>query len=227
MSSSTMFVRSSLLFAPCLALVLAAATALAQGSTAPVVAKPQKAPVSKAPLPVRNMTLELRVVGEVPAATGTQQWGTSAAQEEEWQKVTVANGEQARFEFSTAQAWSWTQSAVRGNGAGSVDGVSQSLQWSQDVRALECMVAWGGGAKPARLEVSVQAANGGNGALDGVQPQPVTHKVQTVVLVPLGEWFTLARSGPRPQVQTQGSYSSRSAQASEARLLQVRVLAPD
>ena len=176
------------------------------------------------------MTVELRVVGEPPVASGAQQWASTPAQEEEWQKVVVANGENARFEFSSAQAWTWVHTAVRGNGAGSVDGVDgvgQSLQWAQDVRVLECLVAWGGGAKPARLEVSVVAGSGGQEAVDGVRPRPVTHKVQTVVLVPLGEWFTLARSGPRPQLQAEGSYSSRSAPSSEARLLQVRVLAPD
>ena len=159
------------------------------------------------------MSLELRVVGDTPAANGAQQWGSSVAQEEEWQKVTVANGEKARFEFGTAQAWGWTHTAVRGNGTGSVDGVGQHLQWAQDVRSLECQVAWAGGAKPARLEVSVQANSGGKGTVDGVLPQPVSSKVQTVVLVPLGEWFTLARSGPRPQQQVEG------ATAAEARRL--------
>lgn len=173
------------------------------------------------------MTLELRVVGDSPAATGAQQWGTAPTQDEEWQKVAVANGEKARFEFGTALAWGWTHAAVRGNGTGSVDGVSQSLQWAQDVRSIECEVVWGGGAKPARLDVSVQVGSGGKGAVEGLLPQPTNQKVQTVVLVPLGEWFTLARSGPRPQVLADGSYSSRSPRTSEARLLQVRVLAPD
>lgn len=214
---------------PALGLVVAfhAVSATVQTGNAPEAAKLQKAIASKAQLPARNMSLELRVVGDTPAANGAQQWGSSVAQEEEWQKVTVVNGEKARFEFGTAQAWGWTHTAVRGNGSGSVDGVGQSLQWAQDVRSLECQVAWAGGAKPARLEVSVQANSGGKGAVDGVLPQPVSNKVQTVVLVPLGEWFTLARSGPRPQLQAEGSYSSRSAQAGEARLLQVRVLAPD
>lgn len=203
-------------------LVSVSAPGWAQTPAAPVpAAKP------RAVLPQRNMTLELRTIAEaVPATAGQQSWSVGASDTEEWQKVTVANGEKAQFDFSTAQAWAWTAAAVRGNGTGSVDGVSQNLQWAKDSRTLECQVAWAGGSKPARLDVSVQLASGGKGAVDGVAPQARSQQVRTVVWVPLGEWFTLARSGPRPQASTEGSYSSRTAEQVQAQLLQVRVLAP-
>lgn len=211
-----------------LACVLGAACLIASAQPSAPAAPGTRAPQAKTVLPARNMTVELRVVDETPPASGAQQWGAGApAPAEEWQRVGVANGEKARFEFSSAQAWAWTHTAVRGNGAGSADAVGQSLQWAQDVRALECEVAWPGGSKPARLAVSVQTQTSGLGSVEGVRPQPARAQVQTVVLVPLGVWFTLARNGPRPALLTEGSYSSRSAAEANAQLLQVRVLAPD
>ena len=201
----------------------------AQGPAAPAPAASTK-PAAKphAVLPQRNMTLELRTIAEAaPATAGQQSWSVGASDTEEWQKVTVANGEKAQFDFSTAQAWAWTATAVRGNGTGSMDGVSQSLQWAKDSRAMECQVAWAGGSKPARLDLSVLVAASGKGMVDGTTPQARSQQVHTVVWVPLGEWFTLARSGPRPQVSVEGSYSSRTAEQGQAQLLQVRVLAPD
>lgn len=181
-----------------------------------------------AALPQRNMTVELRAIAEAAqSGTSQQSWSVAPGDTEEWQKVTVANGEKAQFDFGTAQPWAWVSAAVRGNGAGSADGVSQSLQWARNSRTLECQVAWPGGSKPARLDVSVQLAAGGQGAVDGTTPQQRTQQVRTVVWVPLGEWFTLARSGPRPTASVDGSYSSRTAEQGQAQLLQVRVLAPD
>lgn len=181
-----------------------------------------------AALPQRNMTLELRTLTEAAQVSASQQgWSVAPSDTEAWQKVSVANGEKAQFDFSTAQAWAWTAVAVRGNGAGSVDGVSQSLQWGRDSRTLECQVRWAGGRKPARLDVAVQVAAGTPGLVEGAAPQTRSQQVRTVVWVPLGEWVTLARSGPRPQVSVDGSYSSRTAEQGQAQLLQVRVLAPD
>ena len=189
---------------------------------------PKPAAKPHAALPQRNMTLELRSIAEAALAPASQQsWSVASSDTEEWQKVTVANGEKAQFDFSTAQAWAWTTAAVRGNGTGSADAVSQSLQWAKDSRTLECQVAWAGGSKPARLDVAVQVAAGAKGTVEGSTPQTRTQQVRTVVWVPLGEWFTLARSGPRAQVSVEGSYSSRTAEQGQAQLLQVRVLAPD
>lgn len=190
-----------------------------------VSAKPSKP--SKAALPARNLTVELRVSSESAPAGAVQQWSAAAQQEEEWQKLTVANGEKARFDMQVSQPWAWPQAVVRGNGTGSVDAVSQNLQWVQDMRALECQVQWTGGNKPVRLDVAVQIASSGMGSVEGVQPQPRRNSVSTVVWAPLGQWFTLARSGPRPAIQAEGSYSSRTAESSEAKLLQIRVLVPD
>lgn len=200
---------------------VAAETASAPNPTASA-ARPRAA------LPQRNLTLELRAIAEpAPAPASQQSWATAPGDAEEWQKLTLANGEKAQFAFNASQAWAWTGAALRGNGAGSVDGVSQSLHWATDSRTLECQVAWAGGNKPARVEVTVQVAASGKGAGDGAVPQNRTQQVRTVVWVPLGEWFTLARSGPRPQVSVEGSYSSRTAETGQAQLLQVRVLAPD
>lgn len=188
------------------------------------VSSPKKTPSG---LPSRMLTVELRMGSEPTDHTGSQQWGTRTEADEVWQKLSVANGEKARFEFGQAQTWAWITAAVRGNGTGSVDGVAQSLQWTQDLRAMECEVRWPGGNKPARVDVSVQVAESGKGLVDGALPQPRSSKVQTVVLAPLGQWVTLARSGPRPATLSEGSYSSRSAEVAEVRLLQIRVLVPD
>lgn len=189
-------------------------------------AKPAAKP--RAALPQRNMTLEFRSIAEAALApSGQQSWSVGSSDTEVWQKLTVANGEKAQFDFSTAQPWVWTAAALRGNGTGSVDGVSQSLQWAKDSRALECQVSWAGGNKPARLDVAVQVAAGAQGLAQGTTPQHRSQQVRTVVWVPLGEWFTLARSGPRPAVNVEGSYASRTAEQGQVQLLQVRVLAPD
>jgi hypothetical protein len=178
---------------------------------------------------VRNLSVEVRVLSEpMPSASAQQSWSTTApTTESDWQKILVAPGEKARFEMDNAQAWAWTGAAVRGNGAGSVDGVSQSLQWAHTVRSLECMVRWAGGRQPARLELSLRHAESGRDLAAGTAPDTRSAQVHTVVWVPLGEWFTVARSGPRPLVQPEGSYTSRSAEPGQAQLLQVRVLAPD
>ncbi|MDT8991902.1 hypothetical protein RQP54_13605 [Curvibacter sp. APW13] len=201
--------------------LLVALCTLAGAQSAPT---PKKTPSA---LPNRMLTVELRVGTESTESSTSQQWGTRAVADEEWQKLSVANGEKARFEFAQAQAWAWTHTAVRGNGPGSVDGVGQSLQWTQDLRTMECEVRWPGGNKPARVDVALQVAESGRGLVDGVLPQPRSSKVQTVVLAPLGQWVTLARSGPRPAMQADGAYSSRSAEVAEVRLLQIRVLVPD
>lgn len=207
---------------------LAAAGVAAQTPSPPASVPAKPVPRPAATLPQRNMTLELRAIAEsAPEQGSSQSWGTALSDGETWQKVTVANGERAQLAFSTAQAWVWTEAAVRGNGTGSVEGVSQRLQWTSDGRMLECLVAWGGGSKPARLEVSVQVAAGGAGMEEGTAPKPRTQQVRTLVWVPLGAWFTLARSGPRPLASVEGRYSSHTAEQGEAQLLQVRVLAPD
>lgn len=186
------------------------------------------AATQRAALPHRNLTVELRSVAEAaPGQASQQSWSVAPGDTEVWQKLTVANGEKAQFDFSTAQPWAWTAAALRGNGAGSVDAVGQSLQWARDSRALECQVSWAGGSKPARLDVAVQVAAGAQGLAEGTTPQHRSQQVRTVVWVPLGEWFTLARSGPRSAVNVEGSYSSRTAEQGQAQLLQVRVLAPD
>lgn len=177
----------------------------------------------------RNLSVEVRVLSEpMPSASAQQSWNsTPPAAESDWQKILVASGEKARFEVGSAQAWAWTSAAVRGNGAGSADGVSQSLQWAHNVRSLECMVRWAGGRQPARLELSLHQTDSARDLDEGPIPDTRSANVHTVVWVPLGEWFTVARSGPRPLVQPEGSYTSRSAESRSAQLLQVRVLAPD
>ena len=103
--------------------------------------------------------------------------------------------------------------------ASSVGGaVSQSLTWLQAGQTLVFRPFWRGDNQPVRLEVLVQSSR-----IDQRQgldlPAQHSQQVSTEVSAPLGQWVTLAESGP---VATPGVYRSQDAKEPR-KLLQVRV----
>lgn len=103
--------------------------------------------------------------------------------------------------------------------ASSVGGVvAQSLTWLQAGQTLVFRPVWRGDSQPVRLEVTVQSSR-----IDQRQgldlPAQHSQQVSTEVLAPLGQWVTLAESGP---VATPGVYRSQDAKEPR-KLLQVRV----
>ncbi|MGS0753598.1 hypothetical protein ACVBEH_01845 [Roseateles sp. GG27B] len=95
---------------------------------------------------------------------------------------------------------------------------------------------WPGGLQPVRVEVQAQApriaaaagmSGAGAGAGTGGEQASSQLSTQTVVLLPLGQWQTVARSGSTPQRLERGVLSSREAESHSMRELQIRVdLAP-
>ena len=103
---------------------------------------------------------------------------------------------------------------------------------------------WPGGRQPVRVEVQAQAprvaaiaglsgagagavAGAGAGAGAGGEQASSQLSTQTVVLLPLSQWQTVARSGSTPQRPEPGVLSSRDAESHSTRELQIRVeLAP-
>lgn len=204
------------------------------------------ATVAAAKLPQRNMTVELRVVSQeaagsrgaaqIPASSGLVLRSQPPQEDEpEIQKVFVLNGERAFLKLDRQTPFQWVKSAVtqsssRSGAAGDVGsqearGVEQALQWMQSARGLSVQVRWPGGRQAAALDIHVETAGEDVRAGQNLPGQSRSH-FATTVLVPLGEWSTLAVTGTRVAPEQAGVYSTRALESGAVKLLQVRVLAP-
>lgn len=175
-------------------------------------------PLNRAPLPQRDLVLELREIEEGGGGyvVGTRPQVPLMPP----QQLQVRNGGAARLSFSQATPLQWVQS-VQAQGPMTGAGVKQGLIWLQAGQSLQLRPSWPGGQRPATVDVEVQTAN--------VQQQPGRElptqersELATTVQAPLGQWVTLARSGNAPQP---GVYRSDAA-SQRPRLLQLRVTAP-
>jgi hypothetical protein len=186
--------------------------------------------------PVRNMSVELRVLEDdgvvSPGVVRARQAPSGALPD---QKVHVMNGERAHFEWGDSMPVQWVKSvqmqsvaqstAAGGTLAGQASGVENGLFWLESRQALTVLVAWPGGKQAARLTVEVQTTAqedrpGQN--LPGVS----TSRVTSTVVVPLGEWFTIAVSGGAVSPEKPGVYSAKAEASGSNKKVQVRVLAP-
>jgi hypothetical protein len=199
----------------CLALVV---TALA-------VAKP----------PVRNMTVELRMVAatELDAVSpGTYAVRAQTQPDEglDIQKLFVLNGERGQMRLSASVPQQWVKS-VTGQGTKEAQGVKEAqgfesaTVWMDAGQELSVMVNWPGGKSLATLDIAVDTAameqrNGQN------LPSQLKNRFATQVVVPLGVWSTIAVTGKRQVPQTMGVYSTSALDTDQSKLVQVRVLAP-
>lgn len=199
-----------------------------------------------AKLPVRNMTVELRVVaqaeaagplaGIAPASVGSVVRTQPVAERDlEIQKVFVMNGERAQVKLNRSMPLQWvktaatrTSSATTATGDSSsteAKGVENAISWVEAGQGLAVQVRWPGGKLPAMVEVEVDTA-----AVDthSGHPMPAQSRSRfaSTVAVPLGEWFTIAVTGAKAPQQQPGVYSTRAVEADAAMLVQLRVLAP-
>jgi hypothetical protein len=198
-----------------------------------------------APLPRRDLTVELRQIEEGREAGGSYSAGSTDDGNWEPQMVQVRNGEKALLRMNDAIPMQWTQSVsgpypTAGSAAGkggaaanaatgsstsvnvnAASGVSNALVWFDAGQSVSVQPKWQGGSKPAVVEVEVQRA-----AVDqrvGADlPKQTRNTVSTTVTVPLAEWLTIAATGRAPRA---GVYSSESG-SQVRRLLQIRVMAP-
>jgi len=206
-------------------------------------------------VPQRNMTVELRVVSEDQVQPATQDSlakgstvRTQPPQDSEptVQKVFVMNGERAQLQLSQSMPVQWVKSAVQQTGtttapSGAVTtadarGVENAVTWLDAAQSLQVLVRWPGGRAAAVLEVEVEGAAVDDAQGTGRRPAQVQapgalpsqsrSKLATKVAVPLGEWTTIGVTGVRVAPAAAGAYSSRAAEPSTVRLMQVRVLAP-
>lgn len=178
-----------------------------------------------APLPARDLTVELRQLEEGRDAAGSYSAGRGDGREWEPQAVQVRNGQKATLRMNDAIPMQWTQSVSTqslSNGGGSPQAsVNKALVWFDAGQSVSVQPTWLGGNKPAVLVIEVQRA-----AVDlntgAVLPTQARNTVSTTVTVPLAEWLTIAATGRAAKA---GVYSSDAGLLGR-RLLQVRVMAP-
>jgi hypothetical protein len=203
------------------------------------------AQAADAPLPRRDLTVELRQTEE--GREGGTSYSAGGSDEGNWepQSVQVRNGEKAVLRMNDAIPMQWTQSVsgqypAPGNTAGTgsaggntgaasntnvnlntASGVSNALTWFDAGQSISVQPKWPGGNKPAVVEVEIQRA-AVDQRIGSDLPKQTRNTVSTTVTVPLAEWVTIAATGRAPKANT---YSSESG-SQVRRLLQIRVMAP-
>jgi len=150
--------------------------------------------------------------GAAPAGQVTLRSDSRAAEGELLQQVLVLNGGTAQVRLSQAVPLQWVE-AVQGPRGGAVAALRQT--WVEAATGVVLRPQWPGGAAPVELEINAEVATGAQQAVTG-----------TLVLVPLGEWFTVARSDAQSQSSQRGTLSTRDVARSRQRELQVRVSLP-
>jgi hypothetical protein len=201
-----------------------------------------------AKLPVRNMTVELRVLSQADAQAATLAGQASAGDngyvvrarssqdgEPQIRKVFVMNGEKAQLKLGLSVPVQWVKTALTpslSNTATSGDtaltagkGVEYSTAWMDVGQGISVLVRWPGGKQPAVVEVDVDMAalepRGGENV-----PSQSRSRVVTSVLTPLGEWATIAVTGPRQVPEQSGVYATTTSESELGKVVQIRVLAP-
>jgi hypothetical protein len=175
--------------------------------------------------PARNMSVELRVLEEddtvSPGVVRARQAPSAALPN---QKVHIMNGERAHFEWGDSMPVQWVKSvqtqsvaqstAAGGTLVGQASGVENGLFWRESRQALTVLVVW-------PVQTTAQEDRSGQN-LPGVS----TSRVTSTVLVPLGEWVTIAASGGVVSPEKPGVYSAMPRAYGSNKRVQVRVLAP-
>lgn len=197
------------------------------------------AQAAEAPLPKRDLTVELRQTEEGREAGSSYSAGGSDTPLWEPQQVQVRNGEKALLRMNDALPMQWTQSAsgpAPAAGPGAANGgsanntnltinaassVNNALVWFDAGQSVAVRPRWPGGNRPVVVEIEVQRA--AVGARTGADlPGQTRNSVSTTLSVPLDEWVTIAATGKAPKA---GVYSS-AAGTQVRRLLQMRLTAP-
>jgi len=193
------------------------------------------ATAASAKLPVRNMTVELRVVAQTETADVVVRTQPVQEHDLEIQKVFVMNGERAQVKLNRSMPLQWVKTAVSRTSssttaAGDVSsaqgkGVENAITWVDAGQGLAVQVRWPGGKQPAVVEVEVDTTAAETPAGHPL-PSQARSRFATTVAVPMGEWSTIAVTGRRAAPAQPGVYSTRTVEADAAQLVQIRVLAP-
>lgn len=145
-------------------------------------------------------------------------------------RLLVLNGASASVQLSEMTPVQWLDYGVEASpttggsptGGAKVYAVPRS-GISTQTRSVSVSPRWPGPRQPVTVELRTQLDQP---ATDPAAPRQQTQLLSTVQL-PLGEWLTIARSGASLQTQQRGTLSTRDAEASVLRELQLRVdLAP-
>ena len=188
-----------------------------------------------AKLPVRNMTVELRVVEQTETADVVVRTQPVAEHDLEIQKVFVMNGERAQVKLNRSMPLQWVKTAVSRTSSATTatgdssstegKGVENAITWVDAGQGLAVQVRWPGGKQPAVVEVEVDTAAADAHAGHHL-PSQARSRFATTVAVPLGEWSTIAVTGRKAAPEQSGVYSTHAVEADAAQLVQLRVLAP-
>ena len=198
-------------------------------------------------LPLRNLAVELRqveavsqtlgpgggsaprVVGSVSSANapaGAVVYRTlpeSGASTAAWaqQRVTVLNGQPASLRLTQAMLLQWMQVAWQSDGTVAL---LPGAVWAEAVHGFSVRPHWPGPGQPVRLDLGVTSSTL---PVDPTSGQAGT-QLHTTLVVPLGEWSTLAATvDERRELRSApGVVDSRDAEARRRTLVQVRVTAP-
>lgn len=197
-------------------------------------------------LPVRNMTVELRVISTSEAET-PQRLITSSNAEAGYvvrtpehtesglqvQKLFVMNGEKANMRLGLKVPVQWAKSAAQQASAPSgtsgevLTGASVQTEtsWMDSGQGMSVTVRWPGGKQPAVVEVEIDTTTL-QAELGQALPGQMRKQIATSIVTPLGEWATIAVTGQRQTPEQTGVYVTRTLESTPGKYVQVRVLAP-
>jgi hypothetical protein len=176
------------------------------------------------------------VVGTAGSVSPRAQTGLSTRRLEDeggqFQRVVVLNGYSASVLLSETQLLQWLDYGVEFRGQSRVDGERARIQAQtrslpvERQRGFSLTPHWPGGRQPVRVELRALGSAGQQGQ-QGQQGQGAQTEILSTVQVPLGDWMTVARSGPAARAPQPGVISSSDAETQSSRELQLRVnLAP-
>ena len=159
--------------------------------------------------------------GQVVISTDKRQSGV-----QEMPRLLVLNGASASVQLSEMTPVQWLDYGIEAaatTGGGPAGGAKvyavPRSGLSTQTRSFSVTPRWPGARQPATVELRTQ--------LDQPANDPAGTRQQTLLLstvqLPLGEWLTIARSGASLQTQQRGTLSTRDAEASVLRELQLRV----
>lgn len=147
------------------------------------------------------------------------------------QQMLVLNGGQARLfvgESRPFTVWQWGWGTPVGQPT-SPTAQPQAQAWGQTVfldlgQGLVVRPSWPGGQAPVRVEFQATSAQRGT----AYEPDGTSRRaeVASTLLVPLGQWLVVARSGQRTETDQAGTLSTRTLERQDSGVLEIRITAP-
>lgn len=188
---------------------------------------------AQAPLPQRNLLVEVRQTGEASAtaepaprgavvigsdgrvrgwAEGSTSTRTRDHATERVQQLQVLNGGRGSVRLAEAVPMEFMQASVSAQGVE----VAPATVWTESGNGFSVQPSWPGGTAPVTVEIAADRSDASRRA-----------EVLSTVRIPLGEWVTIARSVEDRRATPPGTVSSRDAAGRRAvQQLQIRITAP-